>query len=280
MANTTITYNESHGRVPLIPLDYSHRNERRLRELMVDYKNGNLYVVSDTDIDKIFDLTKSIIEKVSEGIVGDDIVVNIEGIGEINLNEFLEYLTSINISSEAYGGAVPVPTLMYDNNSIGIIDNKVEIVDFSEATEGTIPQKHNGRLIWVNAGIGSGNTSIIDGDIQNNVLALELNKVTRLLQPPSNFIITMPDDFAGQSYGKTELYIDIKDTVPTITFPSNVKLEYNTDPTLFAHSIAVYEFETFTGGDIWLAKVTKWINELEQEITESYIHENFDWKQV
>lgn len=272
---TRISYNESHGRVPIVALDYAHRNERRLRELMIDYKNGNLFIVSDTDIDKIFDLTKSIMEKISEGIIGDDIIVNIDGIGEINLNEFLKYLTNINIFSENFDNAAPIPSFMYDNNSIGINDNSIEIVDFAEAAEGMIPQKHNGRILWVY----NGNSNIVDGVIQNDTLKLELNQVTRLLQPPANFMITMPDDL-NSHYGKTKLYLDIKNIIPKIIFPKNVKLEYNTDPKLFAHSIVVYEFETFNNGNIWLSKMTKWINNPEQEITESYIHENFDWKQV
>ena len=48
-----VVYDQSHGRVPLIALDYSQRHLRQFRELMVDYTNGNLYVVSATDRDII-----------------------------------------------------------------------------------------------------------------------------------------------------------------------------------------------------------------------------------
>ena len=75
-----VVYDQSHGRVPLIALDYSQRHLRQFRELMVDYTNGNLYVVSATDRDIIFSVTETIMNQISEGVVGDNIVVNIESL--------------------------------------------------------------------------------------------------------------------------------------------------------------------------------------------------------
>ena len=64
------------------------------------------------------------------------------------------------------------------------------------------------------------------------------------------------------------------------TFPDNVKFAYNTDTELTKNSIVTYELETFTGGSLWLAKSTKWLNISEKEITEAYITDKLSWKTV
>ena len=54
----------------------------------------------------------------------------------------------------------------------------------------------------------------------------------------------------------------------------------HTDTQLTKNSIVTYEFETFTGGNLWLAKSTKWLNISEKEITEAYITDKLSWKTV
>lgn len=279
-----VVYDQSHGRVPLIALDYSQRHLRQFRELMVDYTNGNLYVVSATDRDIIFSVTETIMNQISEGVVGDNIVVNIDGIGEVNLTDFLNQIRNSTITINNTNAGDFVPSLFYDNNSISIIDAKVQVNGFDTAKDGMIPQCKGGRIVWVEAGTGVGDTEIEEPDIDSssgqNIINLSTNSINKVDNPPDTITINLPTLAANQTYAKVVLNITVGADVPQLKFPSNLKFTFNTDPNLFENCIATYEFETFDHGQIWLGKVYKYLNEPEKEVTETYIDDNFSWKTV
>ena len=277
MGQRTVDYSESHARVPIVALDYTDRHMRKLKELMVDYTNGNLYVTDANDINVIHSLVDQISKNITNNITGDDIIVKIEGIGTINLTKFLNDINSSILKMEVEDNGSALPSLSLDNSSIEGLDGKIQISDFDKAKDNYIPQKFNGRLRWVKANVGINATE--SPVIINGSLNLEPGCVYRSMDLPANVTVTVDNNLVS-NYGKIIWNISIGNVIPTFTFPANVKFAYNTDTELTKNSIVTYELETFTGGNLWLAKSTKWLNISEKEITEAYITDKLSWKTV
>lgn len=277
MGQRTVDYSESHARVPIVALDYTDRHMRKLKELMVDYTNGNLYVTDANDINVIHSLVDQISKNITNNITGDDIIVKIEGIGTINLTKFLNDINSSILKMEVEDNGSALPSLSLDNISIEGLDGKIQISDFDKAKDNYIPQKFNGRLRWVKANVGINATE--SPVIINGSLNLEPGGVYRSMDLPANVTVTVDNNLVS-NYGKIIWNISIGNVIPTFTFPANVKFAYNTDTELTKNSIVTYELETFTGGNLWLAKSTKWLNISEREITEAYITDKLSWKTV
>lgn len=275
MSQRAVDYSESHARVPIIALDYTDRHMRKLKELMIDYTNGNLYVTDANDINVIHSLVDQITKNITNNITADDIIVKIDGVGTINLTKFLNDLNSSLLKMEVEDDGSAFPSLSLDGDSIEGLDNKIQISDFDKALDNYIPQKFNGRIRWIKANVGTSATE--SPIIVNNSLNLEPGSVYRSANLPSKVTVTLDNNLVS-NYGKIVWNISIGSTIPTFTFPSNVKFAYNTDTTLTKNSIVTYELETFTGGNIWLAKSTKWLNISEKEITEAYINDKLSWK--
>ncbi len=277
MSQRTVDYGESHARVPIVALDYTDRHMRKLKELMIDYTNGNLYVTDANDINVIHSLVDQISKNITSNITGDDIIVKIEGIGTINLTKFLNDINSSLLKMEVEDNGATFPSLSLDNVSIEGLDDKIQISDFDKAKDNYIPQKFNGRLRWIKANVGTNATE--SPVIVNNSLNLESGSIYRSVDLPKNVTVTIDDNLVS-NYGKIVWNISIGNVIPTFTFPANVKFAYNTDTELTKNSIVTYELETFTGGNLWLAKSTKWLNISEKEITEAYITDKLSWKTV
>ena len=277
MGQRTVDYSESHARVPIVALDYTDRHMRKLKELMIDYTNGNLYITDANDINVIHSLVDQISKNITNNITGDDIIVKIEGIGTINLTKFLNDINSSLLKMEVEDNGGTFPSLSLDNVSIEGLDDKIQISDFDKAKDNYIPQKFNGRLRWVKASVGTNATE--SPVIVNNSLNLEPGSVYRSADLPTNVTVTIDDNLVS-NYGKIIWNISIGSVIPKFTFPANVKFAYNTDTELTKNSIVTYELETFTGGNLWLAKSTKWLNNSEKEITEAYINDKLSWKTV
>lgn len=259
MGQRTVDYSESHARVPIVALDYTDRHMRKLKELMIDYTNGNLYVTDANDINVIHSLVDQISKNITNNITGDDIIVKIEGVGTINLTKFLNDINSSILKMEVEDSGSTFPSLNLDNASIEGLDDKIQISDFDKAEDNYIPQKFNGRIRWVKANMGSGSdTTAKTPAIVNNSINLEPGSIYHSQNLPANLTVTIGDNLVS-NYGKIVWNISISETIPTVTFPPNVKFAYNTDPRLDKNSVVTYELETFTGGDLWLAKSTKWL---------------------
>lgn len=255
MGQRTVDYSESHARVPIVALDYTDRHMRKLKELMIDYTNGNLYVTDANDINVIHSLVDQISKNITSNISGDDIIVKIEGVGTINLTKFLNDINSSILKMEVEDSGSAFPSLNLDNVSIEGLDDKIQISDFDKAKDNYIPQKFNGRLRWVKANIGSGTAE--SPVIVNNSINLKPGSIYHSANLPANVTVTIDNNLVS-NYGKIVWNISIGEVVPTLTFPPNVKFASNTDTQLTKNSIITYELETFTGNDLWLAKSTKW----------------------
>lgn len=137
------------GRVPVIALDYSSRQLAEKRELLIDYKNAKLYVVSAEDKTVIYDITEKIFEKFEESGDISNFVVKIEGLGIYNLGETITQLFHSKIDLiEDKEFRYFAPTSSFDNNSIAMYNNQASIVNFPSAADGSVPVKKNGYIIW------------------------------------------------------------------------------------------------------------------------------------
>lgn len=163
MPNTT-RYNS--GRAPVIALDYDSRFIAHKKELLVDYKKGKLYVVSAEDKSVIIDITANIInEFTSSGSIADNFIVNIEGVGEINLTKAINRIYKNNITLKENDEAHYLsPTLRFDNRSITVQDTEVGISNFKVAGNNTYPVKFDNVIKWVPR---------IDEDVVRRVTRLE-----------------------------------------------------------------------------------------------------------
>lgn len=282
MPNTI--YDNSHGRVPIIALDYSQRHLRRLKELMIDYKNGNLYVVDDTDINTIYDLTKQIISNVTDSITTDDITVNIQGVGNINLSKFLEALENnrVFLNNDSIVQMIP-ETNEFDNKTIELLDSKAQLKLFNIAKDGQFPIKENGELRWKNISTSFNDITVVEMEVEEGEeanISLSSDIMYRTSNPPEEIRVTFANDNlnTNKKHAKIVWVIECEDTVPVIKMPSNVYWEFNTDPTLFVNCTGIYTFETFDQGKRWLAKVDKYLIDPEAEVTETYIKDKLSWK--
>lgn len=275
--------NSSHGRVPIIALDYSQRHLRRLKELMIDYKNGNLYIVDDTDINVIYDLTKKIIQNISSSITSDDIIVNIDGVGDINLTKFLSTIQNnmVLLGSESIVSLIPESS-EFDNISLEIKDHIAQIKLFDKAKDGQIIVKENGEVRWKDNNTSFNDVSVVPIEIEENEdpsITLKTDTMYITSNPLENFSVVFSSDDLNENkpHAKIVWVVECNSIIPTISFPSNVYWEFNTDPNLFENCTGVYTFETFDQGKKWLGKVDKYLITPEAEVTETYIKDKLKW---
>ena len=137
-------------RVPVIPLDYNSRFLAEKKEILFDYNTGQLYVVSAEDKNVIFNITDVVLEKVREGIDLDNLIINVEGIGDVNLSKYIEYLNKYNLTlldndSKQYYA----PTVKFDNMSIILRDGEATVAGFKHAGNDTYAVKQDNQIKWV-----------------------------------------------------------------------------------------------------------------------------------
>ena len=152
MPNTeSNTSNYKTGRIPVIALDYSSRQLAEKRELLVDYKNAKLYVVSAEDKTVIYDITDKIVQTFKESGDISDFTVEVECLGTYKLGDVISkiYLARIDLIEDKEF-QYNAPTTSFDNNSIAIYDRQASLVNFNTANDRTVPMKVDGYLQWKN----------------------------------------------------------------------------------------------------------------------------------
>ena len=137
-------------RVPVIPLDYNARYMAEKKEILFDYSTGKLYVVSATDKSIIFDITQQIMREVQNGVDLTNYTFNVEGVGNVNLSEYIKQIQKFNIklvnesSVSTYS-----PKVRYDNQSIVNFDGVIEVAGFSAAKDDTYAVKDGTMIKWI-----------------------------------------------------------------------------------------------------------------------------------
>lgn len=266
------------GRQPVIALDYSDKYKAVEKELMIDYNTGNIYVVSATDRTIIFDITSKIAEQI-EGLSGQQVVVNIEGIGDVNLTDYLnkiqvELENSVQVIDTSTEATYVGKDKVLDDRSIDTTDSlMIQVKGFDSAEDLQIPTKKNGVLVWVDLGeiapsLGdsstSGNPTIIppsnpyDGDELtcldiapvNNTIYLRASKRQRTINLASNCTVILPETL--DQYSEIQWYIVTNNFAPQLSWQNNLIWKDNTR-NLPANSSIVFRAQTWDGGVSWLA---------------------------
>lgn len=105
---------DASGRLPVVPLSYEFKDFAKVRELVVDYSTGDVYVKTDDGTLVNICASKSTMEKFAEylkenpDIIGELTVTTPDGEKdtiEDTLNVFYEYIEELNNKSYLYAGS-------------------------------------------------------------------------------------------------------------------------------------------------------------------------------
>lgn len=272
---------EDNDRIPLIPLDYSQRHLACKKEILFDYKTARLYIVSSTDKAIIYDITQQIVNLVNSDISGDNLIVSIEGIGRVNLKQYLAYIRATTLKAETHSGKKAVPSAAYDFTSISNRAGLIQVHNFWKAGIGDVPFKDdNGILKWTNTEgiypiqtLNPGADYIIRLKEPFNTSIIDTGCIVELLCKNSN------DNIHNTIYWK----VSSGTSVPSIRFHSNtnVVLEYSSDLNMTSHAIHIYKFETWDKGMSWLESVKKY-NTIQKEtnkVDTEFLYDTFYTKE-
>ncbi|MGL5329520.1 MAG: hypothetical protein ACRDD7_09635 [Peptostreptococcaceae bacterium] len=259
----------SKTRIPVIALDYSEKHKADKKEMLIDYTTGNIYVVSATDKTIIFDITKKILDKI-ESISGNNIIIEIEGIGEVNLSELIAQIkreVGTKVDAIEIDTDIIIPRdKRLDGKSLEEKYNMYQLTDFSSAEQGMIPQKYNGKVRWIYPpkAIDDGGNSDHnpeDGQFTTNVIILNpiegkihLNaskrqKTIHLCEDVNIILPVVLDEFC-------EIFwlVDIREVLPRVTFDN--KCNFNTSTITMKNKFHIFKFSTWDGGESWFSEVS------------------------
>ena len=263
---------DKNARIPLIPLDYNNRQLAFKKELMVDYKTGKMYVVSAEDRTVIFDITAEIVKLINTAMPGDDIIVNIDGVGAVNLKNYLTDLRRNMLRADAKKDAQLAADYYYDMVSVLIKNGFVQINDFDIASERTVPVKVNGVLRWLDP---NAIKHVVNAPVYNSSVVVKDNFTESTLE--EGCVITLVAD-KNSEYNKLRWKVTIGNVVPSLKFADADKVvqEFSNDLVLKPNSTAIFVFESWDGGKTWFEHVHKF-GSLEQntKIDSDYMLDNY-----
>lgn len=218
------------SRIPVQPLPYENRALATERELLVDYKDGKLFVVSDTG--QIIDISAKLAELVQNGNSSNS-EITIEGLGTVKLARLLELLWENRITftaSEQTGVYLP-RNKQVDFKSIEIKDNKIQVSNFDMADNNTIPIKIGDTIYWRRAATadstelhpvqGDGNSiDYVDGvfsiigfnDAKENQVLAKVNGKTKFISINADGSLGMTDEEKEQLVRNTNDIDTLKKT--------------------------------------------------------------------
>lgn len=292
-------------RSPIIPLDFD-KNVRAVRkELMIDYQNGDIYVVSPDDANLFICITNKIKNAILAIIQGGDTditdisncQITIEGIGTYLVSDFLKILWDNQID------AIPFPDIdsvalrahYYDNLSIGTQNNKVSLIGFEGAPNNYVPIKRGGMLQWLplseaqqpeSPTPGRSGVHIVepyyDPDAKDNLFGrinlIEGAQIQRTIDLSTKAVVYMPTALTDYCHIKWLINTIAGESI-YLTFDPNVTIiwAYVNDSYMGENMMAIYDFETFDGGLTWFGKRQTYGNTLESEdyVTRKELYNNF-----
>lgn len=246
---------EENNRFPLIALDYKDRNIANKKEILVDYDTGRIYIVSADNKSVVFDITEQILSLVGNEVKGDNITINVDSLGKVNLKKFILDIKSKSLHTTKLQGEGGVGTFAYDFKSISNKDNVVQIHNFWKAQPGQVPTvDSNGVLVW--SEIGSFyNVIHVDPD-DNGVFVLNNRYNESTIDTYAMLKLETEQQYCVMSWK-----IVSGDVKPTIELDPSFEMvkEYESDFDMPANSTFIYEFETFDQGNTWYEKVKKYV---------------------
>lgn len=285
-------------RNPVIALDYSEKHKAVPKELLVDYENGAIYVVSAHDKSVIFDITDRIYEQI-KNMSGDNIEISIEGIGNVKLTDIIkqlhqDILDSVKVINTGSDINYVARENVLDDKSLSIVNRNIEIEGFSKAEKHMIPRKgENGKIEWINMPMipdisGSGGPGIIppgnpdDGNITevfviepvNDKLYLRPTRRQKSVNLDRNCKVILPRVL--DSFSEIEWYVVTNSFCPMLKFGSNVIWSniLETQPQANAHQ--VYKFKSWDSGETWLAELVPYGKSANTNLVDmDYLEKNY-----
>lgn len=264
------------SRIPVIALPYSEKHKAVPKELMVDYETGNIYVVSATDKSVIFDITAKILSMIDK-LNGNNISVDIEGIGKVNLVELLEQIKlqledAVLVDDEGTADIYIPREERLDSVSIESKYKKIQLTGFEKAENGMIAQKFDNGLRWIyppqpgDIGLNPDNPGMPNPDdglstkvhliepVEGKIFlrASRRQKTVNLARDVQVILPRILDEF-------TEVYWFMRSyTVrPKLVFEDRVHFnDINIQPD--SNSSHIYKFVTWDSGENWFAEVEKY----------------------
>ena len=246
---------EDNGRFPIIPLDYKNRHLAYKRELMFDYKTGRMYVVSAEDKSVIFDITEQILNIVSSSVKADNLVVEVEGIGKVNLKKYVTDIKKAALHANTLTGNGCVGTQAYDFVSISNKDGIVQLHNFWKAEPGQVPTiDENGVLVWAQINSFYPVKEVVPNDSGIYVLNNRYSFSTVDVNVDMDLI-------SDTDYGILSWKVTSGENKPNFRLVNDktIQLEYESDFDMPANSTFIYTFETFDKGHSWFESVRKYI---------------------
>lgn len=134
-------------RIPVQPLPYENKALATERELIVNYNDGSMYIVSENG--ELIDITAKLSEQIKNANASNS-DITIEGLGTIKLARLLQLLWENRIqftTKEGISACIP-KGINADFKSVEVKDNTLQIANYDDASDNTIPVKVNGRLYW------------------------------------------------------------------------------------------------------------------------------------
>lgn len=134
-------------RIPVQPLPYENKALATERELIVNYDDGSMYIVSDNG--ELIDITAKLSEQIKNANASNS-DITIEGLGTIKLARLLQLLWENRIqftTKEGISACIP-KGINADFKSVEVKDNTLQIANYEDASDNTIPVKVNGKLYW------------------------------------------------------------------------------------------------------------------------------------
>lgn len=249
---------ENDDRFPIIMLDYSQRHLAVKKELMFDYKTGRMYVVSADDKSVIHDITQQIVNLVNSEISGDSLIITVEGIGKVNLTQYIAYLKSNILHANTYAGKAAIPSYAYDFKTITNKSGIIQMHNVWKATTGDVPYRDKtGALQWTNLEAVYPIQTVNPG-LDYMVLLTEPYNVSTV---DTGCIVSLSckNDKDG-AHNTIRWKVTSGNSTPTIRFHANtnVLLEYDSDMKIGTNCVNCYTFETWDRGITWFESVKKY----------------------
>lgn len=296
------------ARTPFIALDYKDRHKAVEKEILIDYANGgHIYVVSATDREVIFDVTKNILNSL-ELVTGEHIEVEIQGVGKVNLTEFLNTIrVEIGKGLKAHHLSDEVSYItknnVYDTRSIDVRNNDVQIKGFREAPTGSFPVKgKDGKISWVRldsdyqggtnlsgAETGKDHKDIIgpsnpdngqrlessDNPPYNGKVYLRTSRNQMTASPMENLTVVLPKDTVDRYSRIRWMLLTSEDFCPELKFDGKIQWDNSLDTQPAKGSHNLYTFETWTGGDMWIGRAETFNNNGFTNVSSEYLSKHY-----
>lgn len=279
-------------RVPVIALPYSESHKAMQKELLIDYNNGNIYVVSATDKNVIFDVTSKISEQL-KNMDPSNMKIYIDGIGIIDLktllNTFkLELDDTIKLEDTSEDAHYIKSDISIDDKSLEISHANIQIAGYIDAPDFSVPQRYGDTIRWMPvpdllAGQGiiigdgdntsTGNTGIdipysyLDGNIKqvpilepnnyNIFLSSGLQKSKYMIDDGTPILIHLPVTL--DDYSRLRWLVQTNSNAPILEFMSTI-IWKTENFNLVKDSYHIFEFETWDNGTTWFGNVDIYSN--------------------